>query len=87
MYDYHLKFADEAEALSVLFDGETPKFRNIDVIGVIYEHTGKTLNTEEGYIPETVPMDGWHVNVRHPEEVEEFAPYIVTPETPIRVWA
>jgi len=48
---------------------------------------GKTLNTEEGYIPETVPMDGWHVNVRHTEEVEEFAPYIVTPETPIRVWA
>ncbi len=108
MYDYHLKFANEAEADSILYAEQTneaeadsilytgqaddpptkvPKYALIDVIGVLYEHTGKTLNTEEGYIPETVAIDGWHVNVRCHEEVEEFAPYIVTPNTPNRAWA
>lgn len=85
MYDYHLKFADEAEALSVLFDGETPKFRNIDVIGVI-------TKVIDGADPEsmlTLTLPGWHVNVRAtPEEdATALSAFVVHPSTPARVWA
>lgn len=29
---------------------------------------------------------GWHVNVRHTEEMPELAAYAVFPTTPVRVW-
>lgn len=87
MYDYHLKFADEAEALSVLFDGETLKFRNIDVIGVIYKPTGNTLTTDEGDAPEMALVSGWHVNVRHDEEALDLVTFQIYPQHPVRRWA
>lgn len=99
MYDYHLKFADEAEALSVLFDEQTqvqgnvvetfkvPKYTAIDVVGIIYKPTGKILKTAEGDVPKMAPVDGWHVNVRHTSEMPELCAWVVTPKTPIRVWA
>lgn len=97
--DYFLKFADQAEADSVLFDEQTnvqgdvvetvkvPKYAAIDVIGVIYKPTGKTVTTTEGPMPEMAPIDGWHVNVRHLGEVADLAPYRVYPQTPSRAWA
>lgn len=84
--DYFLKFADQAEADAVLYEGETPKYAAIDVIGTIYKPTGKMLTTEEGSVPETAPIDGWHVNVRHKSEAPELAAYAVTPSSPERVW-
>lgn len=98
-YDLNLKFKDEAEANAMLFDEQTqaqddvvetykvPKYAAVDVIGIIYEHTGKTLNAEDGYMPETIPMEGWHVNVRHTAEMPELQAWVVTPKTPVRVWA
>lgn len=97
--DYFLKFADQAEADSVLFDEQTnvqgdvvetvkvPKYTAIDVIGTIYKPTGKTVTTTEGPVDEMAPLEGWHVNVRHTDEAPELAAYQVFPDTPARGWA
>jgi hypothetical protein len=54
---------------------------------VIYKPTGNVLTTDEGEVPEMAPLDGWHVNVRHTDEVPQLAPYQVFPVTPTRMWA
>jgi hypothetical protein len=66
----------------------------IDIVGVIYRPTGKTLTDDEGNeYAETAPLDGWHVNIRllndtMREAVEAIAAdYGVLPNTPARVWA
>jgi hypothetical protein len=102
--DYYLKFSDEPTALSVLYRTEgaieadpemgveaspgyqVPNYTNIDILGVIYE---EQEITDPENLPEPIPMDGWHVNIRLVEG-EDSTPlelYIITPETPRRVWA
>ena len=57
-----------------------------DLIGVIHKPTGVMLTDAEGMqYPEMAALDGYHVNVL--EVTPELAPYIVTPETPTRVFA
>ena len=93
--DYFLKFEDETLADAVLFDmvhdGEgytkQPRYAAIDVIGTIYEPTGKMLTTDEGEVPEMESVPGWHVNVRHTAEAPELEQYRVHPATPQRMWA
>lgn len=85
--DYHLKFTDAAEAQSVLFDGEQPRYTAIDVIGVIWKPTGKMLATDEGDMPEMAPIPGWHVNVRHSNEAPDLEPFVVQVTNPVRRWA
>jgi len=98
-YDLNLKFKDEAEANAMLFveqsyteDGEIKtykvhKYAAIDIIGPIYKATGKVFKNEDGDAPEMAPVEGWHVNVRHTEEMPELKAWAVTPKTPSRVWA
>jgi hypothetical protein len=74
MIDYSLKFTNEAQALAVLFDGETPRYQNTDIIGTIYREDG-------------TQSEGYHVNVRTSEEAPELGAYQVFPLTPVRVWA
>ena len=66
----------------------------IDLVGTIYEPTGKMLTDAEGFeYPETAPIDGYHVNVRlsgdnvreSVEAIDEI--YGVTPNSPSRVFA
>ena len=100
--DFYLKFADQAEADSVLFDDQTnvqgdvvetvkvPKYAAVDVIGVIWKATGKVLPAPDGSgdaVDEMAPIDGWHVNVRHTAAAPELAAYKVTPKAPVRGWA
>ena len=97
-YDMFLKFADQAEADSVLFDEQTnvqgdivetvkvPKYAAVDVIGTIYKPTGNMLTTDEGEVPEMAPLEGWHVNVRHTTEAPELEAYRVYPKAPQRGW-
>ena len=100
--DFHLRFKDQAEADSVLFDEQTnvqgdvvetvkvPKYAAIDVIGTIYKPTGKVLPAPDGSgdaVDEMAPIDGWHVNVRHTAEAPELAAFQVHPQTPSRMWA
>jgi len=101
-HDMFLKFADQAEADTVLFDEQTnlqgdvvetvkvPRYAAVDVIGTIYKPTGKVLPAPDDSgdaVDEMAPIDGWHVNVRHTDEVADLAPYRVYPQTPSRAWA
>lgn len=94
--DFHLRFADQAEADSILFEvqadaegGEVkvPKYAAIDVIGMIYKGTGTFTTTPEGKVEKTAAIPGWHVNVRHTEEAPELDAYKVEVATPARAWA
>jgi len=90
MIDLHLKFDSEAEATAVLYDDETPRYRNIDTIGLIYKPTGTTLTDGEGNeYPEMAAIPGWHVNVRlmDGEDAEPLEAYRVQVANPMRVWA
>ena len=99
--DYFLKFNDEAEANAALFTEQTnvqddvvetvlvPKYAAVDVVGVIYKPTGKTLKAKKGEepMPEMALLEGWHVNVRHTAEALELDAYKVEVKTPARMWA
>ena len=89
--DFMLRFADPAEADSVLYEGEgddrRPLYAAIDVIGTIYKPTGEMIDTDEGEVPEMEAIDGWHVNVRHKDEAPELEAFRVYPESPVRGWA
>lgn len=96
--DLYLKFNSENQANSVLFniqviDNETvkiPKYTAIDIVGIIYKPSGNLIQSEEGMIPEILPLEGWHVNVRvTPEEdISKLEAYrIPEPKAPSRVWA
>lgn len=87
--NYCIKFPDKSTADSILFNGETQCYKNIDVIGVIYKQTGAILKYEDGTeYPEMRPLDGWHVNVfvLPDEDTTALQPYVVTPVNPVRVW-
>lgn len=98
--DLYLKFADQAEAESVLYTttpavvvdeveiqpAQTqPNYRNIDVLGVIYERAPEPV--PEDYEPVAIP--GFHVNVRlvDGEDGSVLEPYSVIPGNPRRVWS
>jgi hypothetical protein len=97
--DYFLKFADQAQADAVLFTEQTnvdgdivetvlvPKYAAVDVVGVLYAPTGKTIHNEELSYAEMKPLPGWHVNVRHTEPAPELDAYKVDVKTPSRAWA
>lgn len=99
--DLYLKFADEIEAIDILYtevptewneEGEPiawyaqPNYANIDTIGVIYEPMPDPLPEPP---PEPVPYDGWFVNVRvvEGENAEPLMPFSIDPQPyPMRVW-
>lgn len=66
----------------------TPNYRNIDVLGVLYEKQ-EVVDPENP--PEPVPMEGWHVNVRvmPGEDGEPLEAFKVNPEPQQwrRVWS
>jgi hypothetical protein len=91
--DYYLKFDSETQADSVLWnmqnENRISKFRNTDVIGIIYEATGNMIMQGEREMPEMVAIPGWHVNVRaiDGEDGTPLDVYKVYPTHPRRVWA
>jgi len=92
--DYFLRFADEAEANGVLFEGDgeerRAKYTAVDVIGTIYKPTGKVLPAPDGSgdaVDEMAPVEGWHVNIRHTADAPELEAFQVFPATPARMWA
>jgi hypothetical protein len=101
--DLYLKFADEIEAIDILYtvtpsieteEGAvtadaviTPNYQNIDTIGIIYEPMPDPLPEPP---PEPVPYDGWFVNVRvvDGENAEPLMPFSIDPKPyPMRIWA
>lgn len=92
MTDKFLKFDSQEEAEAVLFDMPikdvlVPKGNFVvDMVGVIYKPTGKTLKTSEGPVPEMAPIPGWHVNLRG-ADADKFPDYEIEVETPSQSWA
>lgn len=96
MIDFYLKFKDEAEAASVLYDITpatdeaeavlTAKYRNIDTLGILYE---KQEIVDPENPPKPIPLEGWHVNVRlsGDENGEALETFSIVPANPRRVWA
>ena len=106
--DLYLKFENEDEMRSVLFEKvptawdnsdpetpieteweERPRFRNIDVVGLIVD-TPAELDEEGEIVSEATYVDGVHVNIRAiGEDISALEDYKVNPEpnTPARVWA
>ena len=80
--------ADPENGIEASEGYEVANYANIDTIGVIYKPTGNTIDTDDGPIPETAPIDGWHVNVRlmPGEDAASLEPFVVTPKSPVRVW-
>lgn len=86
MTDYYLKFDSKEQADSVLYTDEQSNYRNIDVLGTLYE--GGEWDEEGNEIIAPTPIEGWHVNIRlvEGEDAEPLLSYTVTPATPRRVW-
>lgn len=98
MIDLYLKADSEQELTSALMavgfsvDEESGALYHpdaaLDVIGTIYQPTGKTALVDGQEVPVTAPVPGHHVNVRTTSEtlatsLESFRTY---PETPVRAW-
>lgn len=98
--DKYLRFNDQAEAESILYTTTPavvvdevevqaattqPNYRNIDVLGTIYERAPEPV--PEGYEP--VAVSGYHCNVRlvDGEDGSVLEPYSVIPGNPRRVWS
>lgn len=64
----------------------SPRFRALDVIGVLYAEPAQPIDPDNP--PAPIPLDGWHVNVRaYPDEdTSALVPFEVVPAHPRRVW-
>ena len=85
---YRIEGAVEATEDTEAVEGyEVANYANIDTIGIIYKPTGEMLQGEDGPYPEMAPIEGWHVNVRLVgEDADALEPFVVQPNTPVRVW-
>lgn len=73
-HDYYLSVPTEADM------PEIPEGASLDVVGIWHEYDTETETS--------VPVDGWHFNVRSQEPIEWPASVTnVVPKTPWRVWA
>ena len=101
--DYYLKFNDEA-AMKAAFgtvETDTPfgmdavhplvQRMAVDIVGALYEDTGKKqtveFNGDKLTVPVMAPLEGWHVNLRGDALPQELEQYRVEPKNPRRVWA
>lgn len=103
MKAYYLKFASEQEAKSILYteqmtwDAETetevgtgeyrPNFRNISVIGLMYNDDA-VLDENGDIVTPATAKEGWHVNVLalDGEDASGLEAYDTAPATPARIW-
>lgn len=88
-----LKFANEAEAITVL-----EAYRNeegwiqashthaLDVIGTLHTPTGKMLKDGDFEYPEMKPLPGFHVNFIG-ELPDALKPFEIFPTSPQRIFA
>ena len=59
-----------------------------DIIGKLYTPTGAVLTDEEGMeYPETIAVEGFHVNTLPEWITEECKPFVVSVNTPSRMYA
>jgi len=95
LYDIDYTPYTDGYGQEVLDERLTPRYRNIDVIGII--HTNQAFIGEpqeiDGYSvmpdPVYIPLPGWHVNIRalDDEDIAALEEFRVFPTNPRRVWA
>lgn len=77
----------EVDDLNNTIDIISPNYRNIDVLGILYQN--QEISDPENP-PEPIQIDGWHVNIRTlPEEDDNtLEEYRIDPEPQLwrRVW-
>lgn len=83
--DLYLMFNDEAEAKSILYDGDHPLYRNMDFLGALYYPLSEGASDPLPY-----PSPNYSVNVRltpgeNPEPLKPFVTQLSI--FPQRVWA
>ena len=86
MIDLYLRFADQAEMLSVL-----------EPLGMTYTDDEGVVKVSQGghqyaawEVGEILGYTGWHVNIRQIDmemDLSSFDPYRVYPPYPVCVWA
>jgi hypothetical protein len=85
-----LRFTDEAAFTTALteagFTGLLSHTHIFDVIGTITQGGEWDPETSEEITPPTV-LDGWHVNARLDELPIGWEAYVVTPDSPVRIFA
>ena len=93
-----LRFPDEATFVSscetagywITEEPERPLLlshkHTFDVVGTITEGGEWDPDTGEVIIPPVV-LDGWHVNAKLPELPAGWDTYVVTPASPVRIFA
>lgn len=93
MKDLYLRFKDKKEAISslVAVGFEKDEYDNIYRDGIAVDMVGVIVTTKwDGDTPVYENEAGYHVNLRLVEDgidVSALSGYIITPETPSRVWA
>lgn len=83
-----LKFNSKEEADFLLYTNGNPNYRNTDIIGKISKPTGNVVTVNSIEYQEMQDIDGWHVNVllAEDEEPSNLLDFVVSPNTPSRVW-
>lgn len=99
MKDLYLRFEDAAEMRRVLISFGFKEDQNnyLYYTGISLDVIGKMTQSDNGKIVEGIFIDepstsssGYHVNIRISEDdldTHILDPYVISPETPSRVWA
>jgi hypothetical protein len=87
MQDIYLTFQDEIEANSVLFTNNLSNYKNIDVLGIVYQRPPNPTPEDYVFIPYPAPNFGVNIRLLDGEDITPLQPYIVNIVDPIRMWA
>jgi len=88
LYQRRETIQTDAGPVSRWLETPIPLFKNIDMIGLIYEQTGTTIQDGQE-VPVMQALPGWHANVRllDDEDGSALEQFRVEPQNPRRVWA
>ncbi|WP_149930739.1 hypothetical protein [Acinetobacter soli] len=84
MHRYYLRFADKAHADSIISDFKDDVMNvAVDEIGTLYDQVATDQTGDDGeVIYESIPKDGYHVNVISRYEIAFDPELIVNPSEP-----
>ncbi|MBO3640306.1 hypothetical protein [Acinetobacter soli] len=89
MHRYYLRFADKAHADSIIADFKDDVMNvAVDEIGTLYDQVATDQTGDDGeVIYESIPKDGYHVNVISRYEIAFDPELVVNPSEPQVIFA
>lgn len=89
MHRYYLRFSNKAHADSVIKDFKDDVINvAIDEIGTLFDLVATDqIDAEDNIVYESIPKDGYHVNVISRSEIDFDPEILVSPEHPRVVFA